>query len=91
MINVINKELHTYYLSEHNLFNAVHFMMLWMNTDTNTGVSGFDVDLKNFDVDNWVEFDDITDDNLIDWYCARKEMTREELEIKLNTIPTVEH
>ena len=85
MINLINKDLHTYYLTQHNLFNAVYEMTLYLNTDTNAGISGLSIDLKDFDPDNWVEFDDITDDNLIDWYCTRKNITRAELETKLNT------
>lgn len=85
MINLINKDLHTYYLTQHNLFNAVYEMILYLNTDINPGISGLSIDLNDFDPDNWVEFDDITDDNLIDWYCARKNITRQELETKLNT------
>lgn len=88
MINVLYKELETSDLSEPNVSNAVVRMTLFMHTNTNSALHSYCVDLNDFDPDNWVEFDDITDDNLIDWYCARKGITKAQLETKLNTEPS---
>tara|TARA_A100001015_G_scaffold316413_1_gene430609 strand:+ start:2950 stop:3225 length:276 start_codon:yes stop_codon:yes gene_type:complete len=90
MINVLRKELQTEDLVDINLTNVVSRVLLYLNTDTCRAVSIFNFPLRSPDVDNFIELDNITDDNLIDWYCGRKNMTREELEIKLNTITKVE-
>ena len=86
MITIVDKTLTTEDTDTHT--GVITRMVL--NLTTGDGrISEVDAELKAVS-DNFILLEDITDQNLIDWCCARRNMTINELAAWHETIPTVE-